>query len=144
MSESKDAGRTTRRNFLKGAGMATAGLLAADWARSRTYSLAAPRVLGANDRIHFGLIGVGSMGANHMRSLLDQKAKNESNLDIVAVCDIYKPRQEAAKEATGAKLYPRYQDLLADKDVDVVLIATPEHWHARMAIDAMEAGKDVY
>lgn len=140
----KRPARPTRRDFLKSAGLATAGLLVTDLARSRAYSLAAPRVLGANDRIRFGLIGVGPQGAYHLRTLLDIKEKQEANIDVSAVCEIYKPRQEAARATSGARLHTDYRALLADENVDVVLIATPEHWHARMACDAMEAGKDVY
>ena len=142
--QAESGARSTRRTFLKGAGAVTAGVLVGDWARSSAFSVAAPRVIGANDRINFGIIGCGGMGMTHVRSLMDQAAKGESNCQFVAVCDIWEPRKERAKAATGGKLYHDYRDLLADGDVDVVLIATPEHWHATMAIEAFEAGKDVY
>ncbi|NLC56617.1 MAG: Gfo/Idh/MocA family oxidoreductase [Armatimonadetes bacterium] len=134
--------RSTRRDFLKTAGAATAGVLMTDWARSRSFAIAAPRVIGANDRIGFGVIGCGGMGMQHIRSLMGHA--EQSNIRITAVCDIYEPRKEAAKALTGATLYHEYQKLIADPAVDAVLIATPEHWHAQMALDAMEAGKDVY
>lgn len=65
---------------------------------------------------------------------------------MVAVCDVYEPNLQAGLKAasTGAKPYGNYKRLLEDKSIDAVIIATPDHWHARMAIDAVEAGKDVY
>jgi predicted dehydrogenase len=70
--------------------------------------------------------------------------KNDYPVDIVAVCDVYKPRLEAAATKTGAKPYANFHDLIAASDVEIVGIATPDHWHAPMTIEAAEAGKDVY
>ncbi|HEX3000299.1 MAG TPA: Gfo/Idh/MocA family oxidoreductase [Armatimonadota bacterium] len=142
--ESQSPTRTTRRTFLRNAGLATAGVLVGDLARSSTYSIAAPRVLGANDRINWGIIGPGGRGTHLMTRLLAMAKANEANLQFTAVCDVYQKRMDSAKAATGGKAYHNYKELLADKDIDVVLIATPEHWHAQMAMDAMEAGKDIY
>jgi predicted dehydrogenase len=63
---------------------------------------------------------------------------------VVAVCDVYTPRREAAAARTGGKPYADYRQLLEDANVDAVLIATPDHWHAPITIDAADAGKDVY
>ena len=66
------------------------------------------------------------------------------NFEFTAVCDLYDKRRDAAATLTGGKPFTRYQDLLASKDVDYILNATPEHWHSRVTIDAIEAGKHVY
>jgi predicted dehydrogenase len=98
------------------------------------------RILGASDRIRTGIIGAGGRG----RYLIGQF--KEVGAEMAAVCDIYEPNLQAGlKEAsTGAKAYRDYRKLLDDKSLDAVIVATPDHWHARMTIDAVEAGKDVY
>lgn len=100
----------------------------------------ASSIFGANDRIRAGIIGSGGRG----RFLTGQF--KELGVEMAGVCDVYKPNLEAGlKEAnTGAKPFSDYRRMLDDKSLDAVVIATPDHWHARMAIDAMEAGKDVY
>ena len=100
----------------------------------------AQRILGANDRIRTGIIGAGGRG----RYLTGQF--KEIGAEMAAVCDIYEPNLQAGlKEAnTGAKPFKNYKQLLDDKSIDAVIVATPDHWHARMVIDAVEAGKDVY
>jgi hypothetical protein len=65
-------------------------------------------------------------------------------MKVIAVCDIYEPRKQRAKDICGGQLFHEYTDLLALDDLDAVVIATPDHWHARISIDAMNAGKDVY
>ena len=114
-----------RRTFLAAAGVSAASYR---------------RVLGANDRIGIGIIGIGNIGVGqHIRGLkaLEDRAR------IVAVCDIYTPRLDRGITLTSAKGYHAYEDLIADPNVDAVIVATPDHWHAKMAIDAMRAGKDV-
>ncbi len=98
------------------------------------------QINGANDRINTGIIGSGGRG----RYLTAQF--KEIGANMAAVCDVYEPNLQAGlKEAnTGAKTFHDYRRLLDDKSIDAVVIATPDHWHARMAIDAVEAGKDVY
>lgn len=96
------------------------------------------RVLGANDRIGVGVIGLGNISRGHLAVF---SARKDSR--VAAVCDIYAPRLDAGVTQTGAKGYRDYRELLADSDVDAVVICTPDHWHAPMAIDAMRAGKDV-
>lgn len=96
-----------------------------------------------NERINVGVIGCGGMGNAHISAL--QNLKEAGYLvEIVAVCDVYQPRLDAAANRTGGKAYNDYRKLLERKDIDAVTIATPDHWHARMVIDASDAGKDVY
>src|SRR5215813_13229518 len=110
----------------------------------RTFLLSAAsaqsRILGANDRLRAGIIGAGGRG----RYLIGQF--KEAGTEIGAVCDIYEPNLQAGlKDASsGAKSFRDYRKLLDDKSIDAVIVATPDHWHARMVIDAVEAGKDVY
>jgi predicted dehydrogenase len=117
-----------------------------------TGTASARRPIGANDCIRLGVIGVGGQGGNHLRSLVD-RAKGSPKLAVTAVCDIYEPRKKAAQDAvrrenTGkaaeGRLYHEYERMLDDRDVDAVVIATPDHWHAKIAIDAIRSGKDVY
>lgn len=98
------------------------------------------QLFGANDRIRAGIIGAGGRG----RYLIGQF--KELGAEVAAVCDVYQPNLELGlKEAsTGARSFRDYRRLLEDKSVPVVIVATPDHWHAQMVIDAVEAGKDVY
>ncbi|MDX2181644.1 MAG: Gfo/Idh/MocA family oxidoreductase [Bryobacteraceae bacterium] len=105
-------------------------------------ALAAPRVLGANDRIRIGIIGNGGMANAHVRSLLP--LREQLNIEFATVCDVYQKRLDAMAALTGAKKVRDYRSILDDKDIDYVLIATPEHWHYQMAMDAVAAGKHVY
>lgn len=103
-------------------------------------ALASTRVLGANDTLRIGVIGAGE----RMQTLLDCAAK-AGPVQIVAVSDVYAPRRDAVKELSNgiATTYVDYHEVL-EKDIDAVLIATPDHWHVRMAVAALAAGKDVY
>jgi predicted dehydrogenase len=105
-----------------------------------TTAAAQTRIVGANDRIRTGIIGAGGRG-----KYLTAQFK-EIGAEMAAVCDIYEANlQGGLKEAsTGAKPFHDYRKLLEDKSIDAVIVATPDHWHARMVIDAVEAGKDVY
>jgi predicted dehydrogenase len=97
--------------------------------------LAAP-----SDQIVLGVIGAGGRGTFVMSVFQKDPA-----LRVGAICDVYEPNLEnALSKAKGAKAYRNYHALLADKDIQAVLIATPEHWHAKMVLDAIAAGKDVY
>jgi predicted dehydrogenase len=100
------------------------------------------RVLGANDRIRLGFIGFGLIGKQHIGDF-----KKMPDVELVALSDVYKPRLEEGIAFMGnpnAKRYPDFRKLLEDKDVDGVVVATPDHWHALMTIMACAAGKDVY
>lgn len=91
--------------------------------------------------IKLGLIGAGGMGVEDMTTAL-----KHPNVEIVAVCDLYKGRQESAKQRWGDHLFltSDYKELLKRKDIDAVLIGTPDHWHKQISIDALGAGKHVY
>ncbi len=143
-----------RREFLKSA---TQGVAA--WT-----ALSAGRVMGANDRLHIGLIGCGGRGTfdcrlmrgtpediqavapeNYHNGNLDPRLKEARNVDVSALCDVYGTRVDAAKKwAPEAKTYNDFRKLLADKDIDAVIVATPDPWHASIMVLACEAGKDVY
>lgn len=97
-----------------------------------------------SDRVRLGLIGSGGRG-----NLVMSTFQKDPALQVAAICDVYEPNLErglsnAKKGGSVAKPYRNYKQLLADKDIDAVLIATPEHWHAQMVMDALAAGKDVY
>lgn len=98
-----------------------------------------------SDQITLGVIGAGSRGTFVMTTF-----QKDPSLRVAAICDVYEPNLEKAVSVaskipgTRAKQYRNYKELLADKDVQAVLIATPEHWHYQMVLDALAAGKDVY
>jgi predicted dehydrogenase len=98
-------------------------------------------VLGSNERVRLGVIGVGNRGDQLIDAFLPHK-----DAEIVAVCDVYEPYLNAAREKVGGNLrkYRDYRALLDQSDIDAVIIATPDHWHALQSIDACRAGKDVY
>jgi predicted dehydrogenase len=95
----------------------------------------------ANDRIQIGLIGAGGMGMGDTRFAL-----SIPGIALAAVSDIYDGRLTRSKELWGEHLFTTrdYREVLTRKDVDAVIVATPDHWHSRISIDAMNAGKDVY
>jgi predicted dehydrogenase len=101
------------------------------------------RVLGANDRIQVGVIGVGGRGTYVAREFA-KVGKQDSSCQIVAVCDVYQKRLNKAKEDHDCKGYLDYREVLDLPYVDAVIVATPDHWHAPIAIAAMNKGKDVY
>jgi predicted dehydrogenase len=110
-------------------------------ALSTTAALSSFRVLGANDRVRLGFIGLGNRGDQVLDGFLKQR-----DMEVVATCDIYEPYLDfaAQKIGTNPKRFKDYRQLLALKDVDAVVIATPDHWHALQTIHACQAGKDVY
>jgi predicted dehydrogenase len=105
-------------------------------------ALASTKAFAANDMLRVGVIGAGE----RMKTLLDSADKTGIPYQIVAVSDVYGPRRDAVKQrAAGATATTHldYHEVLA-KDIDAVLIAAPDHWHVRIAVDALAAGKDVY
>ena len=98
------------------------------------------RILGANDKINHALIGCGGRGVGVLGNFI-----NTGQVNVTAVCDVFSERIDTAqKRAPGAKSFKDHRKLLEAKDIDTVQIATPDHWHAAIAIDALNAGKDVY
>lgn len=120
--------RITRRKFTA----ATAAGLTA---------LSAGRVLGANDRIRLGFIGLGNRGDQVLSAFLTHK-----DAEVVALCDIHQPYLDFASEKVGTKpeQFTDYRKLLAKPGLDAVVIVTPDHWHALQCVEACQAGKDVY
>lgn len=138
----------SRRAFLAGAGAATAVVAAEPQKpiRPGVPARSAARVVGANDRIRVGMIGLGGMGTVHLQAFMKQ-TDDEKDIEVVAVSDVYTRRKERARtiaRLTEKDVHHDYRDLLARQDVDAVLIAAPDHWHGQMALDALAAGKDVY
>jgi predicted dehydrogenase len=118
--------KPNRRNFIIGSGLT---------------ALASAKAFGANDTIRIGAIGAGG----RMRSLLDA-ADTVGSYEIAAVSDVYAPHCDAVKSRSNglASTHVDYHEVLDKKDIDAVIIATPDHWHVRIATDAIAAGKDVY
>ena len=132
-----------RRDFVKGAAGVTAGLgLAARALRAQTSRPVTGKVIGANDRINVAIIGGGMRGPQDARSFI--KAGSESNAQIVAVCDLYQRRLTRLKTLCKCDGYLDHREILNRKDVDAVVIAVPDHWHAKLAMAALDGGKDVY
>jgi len=106
-------------------------------------ALAASGIPGrsANDRIQVGFVGCGARAHELIQALL-----KVPGTAIVGVSDAYKGRLERAVDRIGktAKIYKNYQDILAEKSIDAVVVVTPDHWHRTMVVDAVNAGKDVY
>jgi len=146
MSQKEETRRSSRREFLRDAAVTAAATVAASGvAKSSVYSLAPQRVIGANDRIRIGHVGVGGQGMTHIR-LLKENA-TEFNVESIAVCDIYNRRTKGAREFLGlpeSRGFSDYRKLLEMKDIDAVWIATSDNWHEPVATAAMEAGKHVY
>jgi predicted dehydrogenase len=119
-----------RRDLARAAGTAAIAWTAASYSR----------ILGANDKINLGLIGCGGRGVG----VLGTFQKTES-VNVTAVCDVYATRVDRAiGRAKDAKGFADHRKLLEHKQLDAVLIATPDHWHTATTIDALNAGKDVY
>ncbi len=123
----------TRREFLG----TTAGIGLGTVAAA---GIAPSRVMGANEKLTLGLIGAGGRG----RGVMD--VFKNMGTDCIAVCDVNETNLQNGINASspGAKGYLDYREVLDRKEIDLVLIATPDHWHCPMMIDAVEAGKDVY
>jgi predicted dehydrogenase len=125
-----DDRKTTRRAFLGTAG--AAAVTAASYTR----------ILGANERVNIGQIGFGLIGKQHIVNM-----KKFEDVNLIGMCDVYKPRVEEGLALIGnpnAKGYSDFRKMLDNKDIQGVLVATPDHWHAMLTIMACQAGKDVY
>ena len=134
-----------RRGFLKTVSVTSAALTAAAgsvYAKSSAKS--ASRVIGANDRINIGVIGCGGRGRYDAQAFSAFAKKNNDCCQIVAACDVYEKRKRMTAEQHKVKGYLDYRELLNQSDLDAVIVATPDHWHGKIATDAMDHGKDVY
>lgn len=133
-----NTGGTSRRSFLRMAAATGASAVLTPHTSARGEASRS-----ANQRIGVGFIGTGGRSRAHQDIVL--KFKEQGIAEPVAVCDVYRPRmEEAAKHCGGVKAYAEHEALLADPNVDVVCIATPDRLHAPQTIDALRAGKDVY
>jgi hypothetical protein len=133
--------RVPRRTFLKTAGAAAAAVSAPQVVPAT--ALAAPGRKGANDRVLVGHIGMGGRARGLYRELGPLRDAGET--ESVAVCDVDEKRLErAAKEVPGADVYRDYRYILQRKDVDAVVIGTPDHWHAVHFVHSAESGKHIY
>jgi len=138
--------RIHRRSFLQRTGAAAIGATALGLPQ-----ILPARVLGASytqpsakDRLNIAHIGVGGMGGGHLGYMLARQSRGDVN--VVAVCDVDENRLASAVKSTGGKATPYrdYRYVLERKDVDAVVIATPDHWHACQTVHACETGKHVY
>jgi predicted dehydrogenase len=123
-----------RRDFFKRAALTSAGV-------SLSMSgFSTGNVLGANDRIRLGLIGAGHQGVSNMKDFM------QHGVEVAAVCDVYQPNLDKGLEAAGgkAKSVKDFRQVLDDKEIDVVIVGTPDHWHPLGMVEACKAGKDVY
>ncbi len=104
------------------------------------YGFSTGNVLGANERIRLGVIGMGRQGTDDMQNFM------KHGVEVAAVCDVFQPQLDKGLAAAGgkAKAFKDFRQVLDDKDIDVVLVATPDHWHPLPMVMACQAGKDVY
>ncbi|MGB6152155.1 MAG: Gfo/Idh/MocA family oxidoreductase [Pricia sp.] len=140
--------KATRRSFLKKAALGSAALTSAPMVFANTHQEQLPlsRVYNAkqtfkNDKINLALIGSGIQGIYDAQSALKVEG-----IALVAVCDLYMGRLDRAKELWGDTIFTTrdYRELLNRKDIDAVIVATPDHWHQKIVVDALKAGKHVY
>jgi predicted dehydrogenase len=134
--------RSSRRQFLK----ASAGLVGTAFAVKRIPLEAellgtSARQVQAGDRVRFGMIGVGMQGSG-----LLARAIALPGVECAAACDLYDGRHDRAREIAGTSLRTtrHYQELLADKNIDCIVAAVPDHWHRKIVVDTVSAGKDIY
>jgi predicted dehydrogenase len=129
-----------RRSFIRQASLAAGGILLAP-----QFAAAGKKVMSANDKINIGVIGCKGMGWSNANSLLKM-----NDVDLGAVCDVDKSVIETRLNDYGKlrqnkpTVYNDYRELLNNKDIDAVVIGTPDHWHCKMMVDAVNAGKHVY
>jgi len=134
--------RSSRRQFLQASAAVVGGSLAVH----RIPLVAEPlggstQQVSASDRVRFGMVGVGMQGSGLLSTAIALPG-----VQCAAACDLYDGRHVRAREIAGANLRTtrRYQELLADKDIDCIVAAVPDHWHRKIVVDAVSAGKDIY
>jgi predicted dehydrogenase len=151
MKTSENTQGFPRREFIKKTAVAAAGV-AATSALLKTpiygqnQATSPGRAIGANDRLTIAVIGMGTgIGKDHLQGI--HAKASENNVVVAAACDLFNRRREWAQKEAELKdsdMYTDYRKLLERKDIDAVLIATHDPWHAQISMDAMEAGKHVY
>lgn len=138
----------SRRRFLRGFALVPAALSLPSLVPASVFGQNAP-----GNRINLGLIGMGLMMGGHHRSMLGRQ-----DVQVLAVCDVYRERRDRARELTesacaakasqgtykGCAAYNEFERIIDRKDIDAVMVVTPDHWHAIISVAAMQAGKDVY
>jgi len=137
----------SRRNFIQKLSAGTLGamvipeILKADHHQTYAELLQRDRLFSANDQIQIGLIGAGGMGIADANTAI-----TTPGVKLVAACDLYDGRIEGAKKIYGKDIFTSrdYRELLLRKDIDAVIIATPDHWHKEISVEAMNSGKAVY
>lgn len=136
----------SRRKFIKSLTATTAAVAAgsplfAATPNKKIVEIAGRKSISLNDNINIALIGAGGMGIQDTITAL-----MVSGIKLVAVCDLYDGRLKDAKAKWGSDIFTTrsYKEILARKDVDAVIVATPDHWHQQISVDAMKAGKHVY
>ena len=139
---------STRRDFIKqvGAGAVAAAVSTSDVHARQSIGPAKSRVIGANDRINVGFVGCGGRMNAHIRRIME-RAKEHGDVHPVAVNDIWDKRKQRAREATGVderSVHHDFREVCARADVDVVVIASPDHWHHAQTMEALRQHKDVY
>ncbi|HWF19106.1 MAG TPA: Gfo/Idh/MocA family oxidoreductase, partial [Verrucomicrobiae bacterium] len=141
---------TTRRDFLKKTTTIAAAVATTNLFKTPVYGQnQAPstgRTIGANDRINVAVIGIGvGIGQNHLKGINDNAAEN--NVAVVAASDLFSKRRDMCKDLAGLKdndIHLEWEKVIDRKDVDAVVIATHDPWHAPISIAAIQAGKHVY
>ena len=136
--------RLSRRDFLAASAVSASGLAATQALGSGTSDQAKPKpkAVGANDKVVLGFIGVGGMGTGLLKIF-----KEFPDVEVAAVCDVYEPHRLQAqvdRRRNALTAYNDFREVLDRKDIDAVVVATPDHWHAIPTILACQAGKDVY
>lgn len=125
----------SRRTFLQ----TTGAVAAAATFTAKSYA----NVIGANERIKIGQVGYGVIGKEHLRAI--KSIREKDNVEVVAVADCWKQRaDEGAKAIEAPHALDNYRKLLDMKEIDYVVVAVPEHWHSKITLDTMDAGKAVY
>jgi predicted dehydrogenase len=132
----------SRREFIGISAGAAGATLASRKGLLNSSALAAAPYAPASDRVRFGIIGIGMQGSGLLTQAIELPG-----IECVAACDLYDGRHTLAREITAKPDLPvtrRYQELLANKDIDCIVAAVPDHWHRKVVVDAVTAGKDIY